>query len=52
MRYRKLVLEPGGSKPGSVLVRGFLGRPQNLDAMKLWMDEEFRGSTQVKASGK
>lgn len=52
MRYRKLVLEPGGSKPGSELVRGFLGRPQNLDAMKLWMDEEFRGSTQGKAAGK
>jgi len=42
MRYRKTVLEPGGSKPGAELVRGFLGRPQNLDAFKLWMDEEFR----------
>jgi thimet oligopeptidase len=42
MRYRKAVLEPGGSKPGTELVRGFLGRPQNLDAFKLWMDEEFR----------
>jgi thimet oligopeptidase len=41
MRYRKAVLEPGGSKPGTELVRGFLGRPQNLDAFKLWMDEEF-----------
>jgi len=43
MRYRKAVLEPGGSKPGTELVRGFLGRPQSLDAFKLWMDEEFRG---------
>jgi len=42
MRYRKAVLEPGGSKPGTELVRSFLGRPQNLDAFKLWMDEEFR----------
>jgi thimet oligopeptidase len=42
MRYRKSVLEPGGSKPGTELVRGFLGRPQNLEAFKLWMDEEFR----------
>jgi thimet oligopeptidase len=42
MRYRKAVLEPGGSKPGTELVRGFLGRPQNLDAFKQWMDEEFR----------
>jgi len=46
MRYRKTVLEPGGSKPGTELVRGFLGRPQNLDAFKLWMDEEFRGTPQ------
>jgi thimet oligopeptidase len=43
MRYRKAVLEPGGSKAGTELVRSFLGRPQNLDAFKLWMDEEFRG---------
>jgi thimet oligopeptidase len=46
MRYRKTVLEPGGSKPGTELVRGFLGRPQNLEAFKLWMDEEFRGTAQ------
>ena len=45
LRYRKAVLEPGGSKPGTELVHGFLGRPQSLDAMKQWMDEEFRGST-------
>ncbi len=45
MRYRKTVLEPGGSKPGTELISGFLGRPQNLDAFKLWMDEEFRGIT-------
>ncbi len=44
MRYRKAVLEPGGSKAGTELVRSFLGRPQNLDAFKLWMDEEFRGT--------
>lgn len=42
MRYRRTVLEPGGSKPGTELVRGFLGRPQNLDAFKKWMEEEFR----------
>jgi thimet oligopeptidase len=46
MRYRKAVLEPGGSKAGTELVRGFLGRPQNLDAFKVWMDEEFRGTAQ------
>ena len=47
MRYRKAVLEPGGSKAGTELVRSFLGRPRNLDASELWMDEEFvalRGS--------
>jgi len=42
MRYRKAVLEPGGSKAGTELVQGFLGRPQNLEAFKKWMDEEFR----------
>jgi len=46
MRYRKTVLEPGGSVAGTELVRGFLGRPQNLDAFKKWMDEEFRGAAQ------
>jgi len=44
MRYRKTVLEPGGSKVGTELVQGFLGRPQNLEAFKKWMDEEFRES--------
>jgi Zn-dependent oligopeptidase len=44
MRYRKAVLEPGGSKPGSELIRGFLGRPQNLDAYKVWVNEEFTDS--------
>jgi len=42
MRYRRAVLEPGGSKPGTDLVKAFLGRPQNLDAFKSWMEEEFR----------
>jgi hypothetical protein len=23
-------------------VKGFLGRPQNLDAFKAWMEEEFQ----------
>lgn len=41
MRYRRTVLEPGASKPAAELVRGFLGRPQNLDALKVWMNEEF-----------
>jgi thimet oligopeptidase len=41
-RYRRLVLEPGGSVPASDLVKNFLGRPQNTAAFQRWMDEEFR----------
>jgi thimet oligopeptidase len=44
MRYRKTVLEPGGSEPGTELVKAFLGRPQNLEAFKKWMDEEFQAA--------
>ena len=41
LRYRKAVLEPGSSKPAADLVKDFLGRPQNIDALKHWMDKEF-----------
>jgi thimet oligopeptidase len=41
LRYRRAVLEPGGSKPAAQLVEDFLGRPQRLDALKLWMEREF-----------
>jgi thimet oligopeptidase len=41
MRYRKAVLEPGGSKPAQQLVEDFLGREQNLKAFEAWMNEEF-----------
>jgi thimet oligopeptidase len=41
LRYRKAVLEPGGSEPGTELVKNFLGREQNLDAFRKWMNEEF-----------
>jgi len=33
-RYRKLVLQPGGSKPAAELVSDFLGRPVSVDAYK------------------
>jgi thimet oligopeptidase len=33
-RYRKLVLEPGGSQDANVLIQNFLGRPMSLDAFK------------------
>ncbi len=41
MRYRREVLEPGASKPAAELVKDFLGRPENMDALKGWMNEEF-----------
>lgn len=41
MRYRRTVLEPGASRPAAELVKDFLGRPQNLDALKHWINEEF-----------
>lgn len=42
MRYRRTVLEPGASKPATELVKDFLGRPQQMDALKSWMKEEFQ----------
>jgi thimet oligopeptidase len=44
MRYRKTVLEPGGSKPANELVRAFLGRPQNAAVLERWIQEEFAPS--------
>jgi len=41
MRYRKTVLEPGGSKSANDLVQDFLGRPQSYAAFRAWMNEEF-----------
>lgn len=34
MRYRKLVLEPGGSEDANELIQNFLGRPMSSDAFK------------------
>ena len=42
MRYRRSVLEQGAPKPASALVKDFLGRPQNIDALKAWMNVEFQ----------
>jgi thimet oligopeptidase len=42
MRYRRLVLEPGGSVSANDLVKNFLGRPQNAKAFEIWMGEEFQ----------
>jgi len=40
-RYRKTVLEQGGSKPGRELVRDFLGRDEEFGAFSKWLNEEF-----------
>lgn len=41
LRYRRTVLEPGGSESANDLVKNFLGRPQSLEALKRWMGAEF-----------
>ncbi|MGI9102912.1 MAG: M3 family metallopeptidase [Terriglobales bacterium] len=41
-RYRRTVLEPGGSMPANDLVKHFLGRPQNTIAFQHWMEREFK----------
>ena len=41
MKYRRVVLEPGGSMSANDLVKNFLGRPSNMTALQRWMAEEF-----------
>jgi thimet oligopeptidase len=41
MRYRRAVLEPGGSRPGRSLVVDFLGREHSFAAFEQWIGEEF-----------
>jgi thimet oligopeptidase len=41
MRYRRTVMEPGGSMSANDLVKNFLGRPQSYEAFRTWMNEEF-----------
>ena len=43
-RYRKTVLEQGGSKPGRELVRNFLGRDEEFAAFGRWLNEEFENT--------
>jgi thimet oligopeptidase len=40
-RYRREVLEQGGSKPGREMVRAFLGRDEEFSALSKWLNEEF-----------
>jgi thimet oligopeptidase len=52
MRYRRVVLEPGGSMSANDLVKNFLGRPQNITALQHWMAEEFdNGTASTKSAG-
>jgi thimet oligopeptidase len=37
-RYRRAILEPGGSQPAAELVRRFLGRDASFDAFAQWLD--------------
>jgi thimet oligopeptidase len=40
-RYRRTVLEQGGSQPGRQMVRAFLGRDEEFAAFSQWLNEEF-----------
>lgn len=51
MRYRHVVLEPGGSESANDLVKNFLGRAQNMTAFQQWMSEEFTPSSSQKKAG-
>jgi thimet oligopeptidase len=44
-RYRKTVLEQGGSKPGREMVRDFLGRDEEFSAFSKWLTEEFESES-------
>jgi thimet oligopeptidase len=39
-RYRRAILEAGGTKPAAELVKDFLGRPSAFDAYARWLDQE------------
>lgn len=41
LKYRKTVLEPGGTVPGKSIVQQFLGREQSIEAFTRWIGEEF-----------
>jgi len=41
LRYRRTVLEPGGSVIGERSGEELLGRPQSMGALQRWMAAEF-----------
>jgi thimet oligopeptidase len=51
LRYRRTVLEPGGSMSANDLVKNFIGRPQNTAAFQRWMNEEFESTPKSQAPG-
>jgi thimet oligopeptidase len=51
MRYRRSVLEPGGSVSANDLVKNFLGREQNMTAFQKWMSEEFESAPTQQHAG-
>jgi thimet oligopeptidase len=50
-RYRKTVLEQGGSKPGREMVRDFLGRDEEFQAFSSWLNEEFESGDLARKGG-
>jgi thimet oligopeptidase len=40
MKYRRTVLEPGGSKPAAELVKDFLGREYAFEAYRAWLEKQ------------
>jgi thimet oligopeptidase len=40
-KYRRKVIEQGGSRPGRQMVRDFLGRDEEFSAFSDWLNEEF-----------
>ena len=41
-KYRKTVIEQGGSRPGRQMVQDFLGRDEEFSAFTDWLNEEFQ----------
>lgn len=51
MRYRRTVLEPGGSVSANTLVKNFLGREENMKAFEKWMGQEFEAAPEPAPAG-
>jgi len=51
MRYRRVVLEPGGSMSANDLVKNFLHRPQDTRAFQKWLGQEFAPVSQGSTPG-